>query len=94
MRQFFLVVWKLHLFKLVLLRCELREDALCNLYTGCTVVQKTANKIFFLLLSIMVQQTHLYIIKHSFKMSHIKTLKSTPTCFDHQLIIIRELICS
>jgi hypothetical protein len=26
-------------------------------------------------------------------MSHIKTLKSTPTCFDHQLIIIRELIC-
>jgi hypothetical protein len=26
------------------------------------------------------------------QMSHIKTLKSTPTCFDHQLIIIRELI--
>jgi hypothetical protein len=24
-------------------------------------------------------------------MSHIKTLKITPTCFDHQLIIIREL---
>jgi hypothetical protein len=23
--------------------------------------------------------------------SHIKTLKITPTCFDHQLIIIREL---
>jgi hypothetical protein len=27
-------------------------------------------------------------------MSHIKTLKTTPTCFDHQLIITRELICS
>jgi hypothetical protein len=27
-------------------------------------------------------------------MSHIKTLKNIPTCFDHQLIIIRELICS
>jgi hypothetical protein len=26
------------------------------------------------------------------KMSHIKTLKITPTHFDHQLIIIRELI--
>jgi hypothetical protein len=26
------------------------------------------------------------------KMSHIKTLKITPTCFDHQLIIIRELL--
>jgi hypothetical protein len=25
------------------------------------------------------------------KMSHIKTLKITPTCFDHQMIIIREL---
>jgi hypothetical protein len=25
-------------------------------------------------------------------MSHIKTLKTTPTSFDHQLIIIRELI--
>jgi hypothetical protein len=25
-------------------------------------------------------------------MSHIKTLKITPTCFDHQLIIIRELL--
>jgi hypothetical protein len=24
-------------------------------------------------------------------MSHIKTLKITPTCFDHQLSIIREL---
>jgi hypothetical protein len=24
-------------------------------------------------------------------MSHIKTLKISPTCFDHQLIIIREL---
>jgi hypothetical protein len=24
------------------------------------------------------------------QMSHIKTLKITPTCFDHQLIIIRE----
>jgi hypothetical protein len=24
-------------------------------------------------------------------MSHAKTLKITPTCFDHQLIIIREL---
>jgi hypothetical protein len=26
------------------------------------------------------------------QMSHIKTLKITPTCFDHQLIIIRELL--
>jgi hypothetical protein len=25
------------------------------------------------------------------QMSQIKTLKITPTCFDHQLIIIREL---
>jgi hypothetical protein len=25
------------------------------------------------------------------QMSHIETLKITPTCFDHQLIIIREL---
>jgi hypothetical protein len=25
------------------------------------------------------------------QMSHIKTLKINPTCFDHQLIIIREL---
>jgi hypothetical protein len=25
------------------------------------------------------------------QISHIKTLKITPTCFDHQLIIIREL---
>jgi hypothetical protein len=25
-------------------------------------------------------------------MSHIKTLKITPTCFDHQLIIIREFL--
>jgi hypothetical protein len=25
------------------------------------------------------------------RMSHIKTLKITPTCFDHQLIIIGEL---
>jgi hypothetical protein len=25
------------------------------------------------------------------QMSHIKTLKITPTCFDRQLIIIREL---
>jgi hypothetical protein len=25
------------------------------------------------------------------QMSHIKTLKITPTCFDHQLIIIRVL---
>jgi hypothetical protein len=25
------------------------------------------------------------------QMSHIKTLKITPTCFDYQLIIIREL---
>jgi hypothetical protein len=24
------------------------------------------------------------------QMSHIKTLKITPTCFDHQMIIIRE----
>jgi hypothetical protein len=26
------------------------------------------------------------------QMSHAKTLKFTPTCFDHQLIIIRELL--
>jgi hypothetical protein len=26
------------------------------------------------------------------QMSYIKILKTTPTCFDHQLIIIRELI--
>jgi hypothetical protein len=26
------------------------------------------------------------------QMSHIKTLKITPTCFDHQLIIIREFL--
>jgi hypothetical protein len=26
------------------------------------------------------------------QMSHIKTFKITPACFDHQLIIIRELI--
>jgi hypothetical protein len=26
------------------------------------------------------------------QMSHIKTLKITPTCFDHQVIIIRELL--
>jgi hypothetical protein len=26
------------------------------------------------------------------QMSHIKTLKIAPTCFDHQLIIIRELL--
>jgi hypothetical protein len=26
------------------------------------------------------------------QMSHIKTLKITPACFDHQLIIIRELL--
>jgi hypothetical protein len=25
-------------------------------------------------------------------MSHTKTLKITPACFDHQLIIIRELL--
>jgi hypothetical protein len=25
------------------------------------------------------------------QMSQIKTLKTTPTCFDHQMIIIREL---
>jgi hypothetical protein len=25
------------------------------------------------------------------QMSHTKTLKITPTCFDHQIIIIREL---
>jgi hypothetical protein len=25
------------------------------------------------------------------QMSHTKTLKITPTCFDHQMIIIREL---
>jgi hypothetical protein len=29
--------------------------------------------------------------KKLIQMSHIKTLKITPTCFDHQMIIIREL---
>jgi hypothetical protein len=29
--------------------------------------------------------------KTSIQMSHTKTLKITPTCFDHQMIIIREL---
>jgi hypothetical protein len=43
---------------------------------------------------VMVQLMHLYVIKHSYKCSHIKTLKITPTCFDHQLIIVRELIRS
>jgi hypothetical protein len=37
---------------------------------------------------------HVYIIKHEFKMSFAKTLKNTPTCFDQQLIIIREFMCS
>jgi hypothetical protein len=36
---------------------------------------------------------HIYIIKYYIKMSQTKTLKSTPTCFDPQLIIIRELMC-
>jgi hypothetical protein len=30
-------------------------------------------------------------IKTLIQMSQTKTLKITPTCFDHQLIIIREL---
>jgi hypothetical protein len=39
---------------------------------------------------------HLYIIKHQFKMSHIKTLKSTPSADHHQgaylfLVKITEL---
>jgi hypothetical protein len=37
---------------------------------------------------------HVYIIKYEFKMSFTKTLKSNPKCFDQQLIIIREFMCS
>jgi hypothetical protein len=44
-------------------------------------------------LSIMIQQKHFYIIKH-LKCHTLKTLKSTPTYFDQQLIIIREHISS
>jgi hypothetical protein len=33
----------------------------------------------------------LVCIKTLIKMSHTKTLKITPTCFDHQMMIIREL---
>jgi hypothetical protein len=33
----------------------------------------------------------LVCIKTLIKMSHTKTFKITPTCFDHQMIIIREL---
>jgi hypothetical protein len=33
----------------------------------------------------------LVCIKTLIQMSHTKTLKITPTCFDHQMIIIREL---
>jgi hypothetical protein len=33
----------------------------------------------------------LFVIKELIQMSHIKTLKISPICFDHQLIIIREL---
>jgi hypothetical protein len=43
-------------------------------------------------LYLMVQLMHLFVIKlFVIQMSHIKTLKITPTCFDHQLIIIREM---
>jgi hypothetical protein len=33
----------------------------------------------------------LVFIKTLIQMSHTKTFKVTPTCFDHQMIIIREL---
>jgi predicted O-linked N-acetylglucosamine transferase (SPINDLY family) len=33
----------------------------------------------------------LVFIKTLIQMSHTKTFKITPTCFDHQMIIIREL---
>jgi predicted O-linked N-acetylglucosamine transferase (SPINDLY family) len=33
----------------------------------------------------------LVFIKTLIQMSHSKTFKITPTCFDHQMIIIREL---
>jgi hypothetical protein len=33
----------------------------------------------------------LVFIKTLIQVSHIKTFKITPTCFDHQMIIIREL---
>jgi hypothetical protein len=33
----------------------------------------------------------LFCIKTLIQMSHTKTFKITPTCFDHQMMIIREL---
>jgi hypothetical protein len=38
------------------------------------------------------QNNALVYNKKLIQMSQIKTLKITPTCFDHQLIITRELI--
>jgi hypothetical protein len=35
--------------------------------------------------------TNALVCNKTFQMSYIKTLKIAPTCFDHQLIIIREL---
>jgi hypothetical protein len=40
----------------------------------------------------MVQLMHLFVIKTLIQLSHTKTFKITPTCFDHQMIIIRELL--
>jgi hypothetical protein len=39
----------------------------------------------------MVPTNALVCNKTLIQTSHIKKLKITPTCFDHQLIIIREL---
>jgi hypothetical protein len=39
----------------------------------------------------MVPTNALVCKKTLIQMSHAKTLTITPTCFDHQLIIIREL---
>jgi hypothetical protein len=49
-------------------------------------------KITISALCVTVQLMHLFVIKHQFKCHILKTLKITPTCFDHQLIIIRELL--
>jgi hypothetical protein len=44
------------------------------------------------LLSIYNNPTNALVCnKTLIQMSHIKKFKTTPTCFDHQMIIIREL---
>jgi hypothetical protein len=43
-------------------------------------------------LYVMVQLMHLFVCnKTLIQMPHIKTFKITPTYFDHQMFIIREL---